>query len=81
MTQHSDEQPTGPWWRPAVSPPPSWIWLLGIAADAGTGVWQLITTNGTRDAGLFLGSMVWPGAAITAAVFVVVWLGWSLDLE
>lgn len=81
MSDPISEQPSGSWWRPEISLPPWWIWLLGIAAAAGTGVWQLIAAAGKRDATLFFGGLAWPGSAIAAAVFVVAWLGWSLDLE
>jgi hypothetical protein len=68
-----------PWWH--VEPPPWWIIIIALIADAGTGVWRVISAGGGGGAGLFLSSLLWPGIAIAGAVFLVCWMGWSLDLE
>jgi Na+/proline symporter len=77
MTEHEREV-AKPWWAAAV--PPWWLFLFFAAADLGTGAWRAITSSGDG-ARLFLASLIWPGLAVAAAVFIVAWLGWSLDLD
>jgi hypothetical protein len=73
-----EEHARGAWW--ALPLPPWWSYLLLALADVGSGAWNAISSNGDA-VHLFLAGLVWPGAPVAGVVFIVVYLGWNLDLE
>jgi hypothetical protein len=73
-----DERAARAWW--AIPRPPWWSYLLLVLADAGTGIWNAIASDGNA-VHLFFAGLLWPGAAVAGIVFIVAYLGWNLDLE
>jgi hypothetical protein len=76
--QMHDGQPH-PWWY--ITPPPWWSYLFGLLAVAGTAIWRVLSGGSEAGAGLFLHSLIWPGLVVGAVVTIVVWLGWTLELD
>jgi hypothetical protein len=79
MTANAEGQhPEEAGWRRFV--PPWWTAIFPLLAAAGLAAWQ--TANSAEGgAGVFLASLIWPGGAAFLLVLVVVWLGWTLDLD
>lgn len=80
-TEHEtepNEQPEG--WRRFV--PPWWTLGFPVLATVGIAGWQAANAGqGQSTLGLFVSSVLWPGAAAFAIVLVIVWLGWTLEID
>lgn len=61
--------------------PPPWVLLLAFAAAAGVAAWRSVSQPGAQEPAYFLQGLLWPGAAIFAAVYVFAWLGWALEID
>lgn len=57
---------------------------IALLMDVGYASWRAVAETGTSAAGRlaeFGEAFVWPGLAIFAVAFVVMWLGWRLELD
>ena len=74
----SDEPATG--WRRFL--PPWWTLGFPLLAAAGLAAWRAAgAAEGEAVLGVFLTSLLWPGAAAFGAVLLFVLLGWNLDID
>ena len=60
--------------------PPWWTIFFPLLAALGVGAWYAGSAEGDR-LSAFLDGLLWPGSGAFAAVALMVWLGWVLDLE
>ncbi len=67
-----------PGWRRLL--PPWWTLLFPIIVLLGAAGWHAAAADGDKAAAFFAG-LVWPGSAAFAAVALMVWLGWVLDID
>ena len=72
------EAPRTPAWRRLV--PPWWTASFPLAVMLGVAGWRAASAE-TERAAAFLGGLLWPGLAAFAAVALIVWLGWILDID
>ena len=78
-SEQHEQHAVRPWWY--ITPPPWWSFLFGLLTMIGSGVWHALSSGAGSGPALFARGFVWPGIAIGGVVALIVWLGWTLDLE
>jgi hypothetical protein len=62
--------------------PPWWTLGFPLLAAAGVAAWRAAgASDGESVLGVFLVSLLWPGAIAFVAVLAFVLLGWNLDID
>ena len=60
--------------------PPWWTVFFPLAVALGVAAWRAAGADGDQ-LGAFVGGFIWPGMGAFAAVALMVWLGWVLDID
>ena len=73
----NDDDPRFPWWLPVPGLVLAILWAGYRAASSSVGA----DSSSTPPLEVFLGVMLWPGAAIFVLGAVATWAGWQLEID
>ena len=73
----NDDDPRFPWWLPLPGLVLAALWAAYRAASSTVGA----DPSGASPLEVFVGAMLWPGAAIFVLGAVATWAGWQLEID
>ena len=73
----NDDDPRFPWWLPLPGLALALLWAGYRAASASAGV----VSPADGPVAVFLGTLLWPGAAIFVLASAATWAGWQLEID